>query len=444
VLAAVGAALMLAACGGGGDDGRIGSCSQFDQKDWLGAYMNEWYFWYRLSPRPNPGGYADVLAYYDALLYTGSDPNFPRDRYSRSESTESFNRFFGDGRSMGYGVSVNGLEAVAQAGLPLYVRYVEAASDAAVKGVVRGDEVLAVNGRSAAELILANDFSALSAANVGDQVTLQLRRGGVTRTVVVRADIYNLTPVNGARVVASPNGRLLGYLMVKDMIAQANGGLESAFALFRAQGVQDLVIDLRYNAGGLVSVGANLASYIAGARGFAGGVPRAYAKLLYNDKRAATDNQTFVFESRGNALGVARVYLLTGPRTASAAEQVINGLRGVDVQVFTVGDTTFGKPVGSLPEGYCGTTYSAVNFESANARNEGRFFDGFDASCPVAEDFTRAAGALDDPLLIGAAHHVDNNVCPLIAAARPQLSRAEKAAQRRRWTIDEREAMLPR
>jgi hypothetical protein len=438
----VAAAVVLAACGGS-DDG-VGDCSPFDQKDWLGAHMNEWYFWYRISPRPNPGSFADVLDYYQALWYTGTNPSFPADRWSRSESTESFNRFFGDGRSMGYGVSVNLLEARAQAGLPLYVRYVEPASDAAVKGVVRGDEVLAINGRTAAELVLANDVSALNAANAGDQVTLQLRRGGATRTVVVRADIYNLTPVNNARVVPSPNGRLLGYVMVKDMVSQAGAGLESAFALFRAQGVQDLVIDLRYNGGGLVSMGGTLASYIAGGRGFAGSSPKAYARLLYNDKRAASNNQSFGFESRGNALGVPRVYVLTGPRTASASEQVINGLRGVDVQVITVGDTTFGKPVGSLPQGYCGITYSAVHFESTNAKNEGRFWDGFDASCPVAEDFTRAAGALDDPLLVSAAHHADNGVCPVIAAAKPAASRAEKASARRGWSLDEREAMLPR
>ena len=442
----LGAAAIVAACGGNGVyDDDPGSCTQVAQKSWLGGTMNDWYFWYRLSPRPSAGAYANVLDYFDALLYTGTDANFPADRFSRSESTESFNRFFGDGATMGFGVAVNGFEV--RSGQSLFVRYVEPASDAAVKGVERGDEVLAVNGRSAAELILADNYAVLTASQAGDRLTLQLRRNGITRTVVVEARRFNLTPVSGARVVQTPNGRRMGYLMVKDMVSQANAGLDSAFALFRSQGVQELVIDLRYNGGGLVSIGATLASYIAGARGFSGASARTYTTLLYNDKRAAANNQAFRFENRANALGLARVYLLTGPRTASASEQVINGLRGVDVQVLSVGDTTFGKPVGSLPAGYCGTTYSAVNFESANARNEGRFFDGFDASCPVSEDFTLATGALNDPLLVAAAHHADNGACPAVAAAaaaKPQLSRAEKTAQRRAWTLDEREAMLPR
>ena len=119
---------LLAACGGG-DDGGGGSastppsdCSVAGQKAWLGAYMNDWYFWYRISPQPDPAPYADVQSYFDALLYTGSSADFPRDRYSGSQTTESFNRFFGDGATLGYGISVAGLELNRNGALPLYVR----------------------------------------------------------------------------------------------------------------------------------------------------------------------------------------------------------------------------------------------------------------------------------------------------------------------------------
>ncbi|MBP6318174.1 MAG: peptidase S41, partial [Rubrivivax sp.] len=108
------AAGLLAACGGG-DGGREAvapptSCSVADHQQWLGNYMNDWYFWYRLSPHPDAAAYADVESYFEALLYTGIDPAFPADRWSRSESTESFNRFYGEGSTLGYGVSVAGLE----------------------------------------------------------------------------------------------------------------------------------------------------------------------------------------------------------------------------------------------------------------------------------------------------------------------------------------------
>jgi hypothetical protein len=443
VTLALAVAGLLAGCGGG-DDGEYPVCSQAAQKGWLGDTMNDWYFWYRQSPRPNPAGFADVLDYYEALLYTGGTAEFPQaDRWSRSESTASFNRFYGDGATLGYGVAVNGLEVAGLAGQPLLVRHVEPTSDAASKGVQRGDEIVSADGRSAADMIAANDFGALAASQVGQRLTLVLRNGGAVRTVVLVASVFALTPVSDVAVVASPNGRRIGYLMVKEMIGQAEAGIDSAFATFRAQGVQDLVVDLRYNGGGLVSVGATLASYIAGTRGSG----RAYVDLLYNDKRSGND-QRFLFGNPQQALGLARVYLLTGPRTCSASEQVINGLRGIDVQVFTVGDTTCGKPFGSLPVSSCGTTYTAVNFESANARNEGRYWDGFDASCAVGEDLSRPIGALDDPLLVAAAHHIDNGACPAVAAAaaarRQRVLGLERPAWRRGLRLDERDVLLPR
>jgi hypothetical protein len=434
------ASLLLAGCGGGsGEDGREGACSVPAQQSFLGSYMSEWYFWYRLAPRPDPAGYDSVQSYFDALLYAGGDPVFPADRWSRFESTETFNRFYGDGATLGFGVAVNGIEAVDQPGTPLYVRYVEPRSDAAAKGVQRGDEVISVNGRSAAELVSADDFGALTAAREGDALRLVLRRGGVDRSVTVVASIFTLTPVAGTAVYTTQGGRKLGYVMVKDMIAQAQAGLDAAFADFRAQGVQDLVLDLRYNGGGLVSMGSAVASYVAGGR--AAGQP--FARLLYNDQRTSS-NQTFAFSNPGNALGLPRVFVLTGARTCSASEQVINGLRGVGVQVIAVGDATCGKPVGSLPrDGGCGTTYSVINFESVNARNEGRYFDGFDATCPVAEDWSVAQGDAFDPLLMASAYHADTGLCAPLAAAREQPQRL-RAQRRPGWLGDERSEMVPR
>jgi hypothetical protein len=429
-------ALWLAGCGGGHSED---DCSTPGQQSWLERYMDEWYFWYRLSPRPDPAAFASVEDYFQALLYDGSDPTFPADRWSHSEPTESFNRFYGDGATLGYGVAVNGLEAVAAPGLPLYVRYVEPRSPAALQGVRRGDEVISINERSAADVVAANDFSALTASAEGETLRLVLRRVGVDRQVTVAASVFTLTPVAGATVYTTQGGRRLGYVMVKDMISQVQPGLEAAFASFRAQGVNDVVLDLRYNGGGLVSVGGTVASYVAGQRG----AGRVYASLLYNDKRAASNNQTYTFGSLSSALGLARVFVLTGQRTCSASEQVINGLRGVGVQVIAVGDTTCGKPVGSLPASQCGATYSVINFESVNALYEGRYFDGFDATCAVAEDWTIAQGDGSDPLVATAAYWADTGQCAPAAAAREQ-PKALRTPRRPGWLSDERSGLLPR
>ena len=436
--------LMLAACGGGGGGGdstppAAAECSTAAQTSWLRSYFNDWYFWYRLSPNPDPAGFASPGAYFDALLYTGSDGSFPRDRWSFTQSTESFSRFFGDGKSMGYGVSVAGLEVTGRPDLPLYVRYVEPQSDAAAKGVQRGDQVLSLNGRAVADIIAANDFSALTAGREGDSLVLRLRNGGgVERSVTLTASVYGLTSVTNVSVQTTPGGRRVGYLQVKEMVSQVSAPLAAAFAQFKDAGVQDLVLDLRYNGGGLVQVAGELASYLGGdrARG------QTFATLLYNDRRANQNNERFAFAAPAAALSLNRVYVLAGERTCSASEQVVNGLRPF-VEVVLVGDTTCGKPVGFLPVGQCGTTYNVVNFESVNARNEGRYFDGFNPTCPVAEDFTRPLGASDEPLLAAARRHADTGSCR-VAAVGPEQPQSRRPTAPRAREPGEWQGMLAR
>lgn len=443
-LGAAGLALLAACSNNDGGSTVPASCDVVSRQTWLRDYFNEWYFWYALSPYPAPGSLPTLDEYFNALLYTGTDPNFPADRWSFYQSTESFNRFFGDGQTLGYGIFVAGLEVTGQPAEPLYVRYVEPLSPAA-GNVLRGDRIVSINGRPASDMIASGDFTVLTPNAVGDTIHVELLdTNGQTFAFDIVANVFRLTPVPAAltSVVRSPAGTQMGYLMVKDMIGQASAPLARAFQQFASQRVTELVLDIRYNGGGLVSVGREIASYVNPART----AYQTYASLLYNDKQAAMGrNTTFQFGVPPNALNLTRVYVLTGPRTCSASEQVINALRPF-VNVVAIGDTTCGKPVGFLPvDDGCGDTYSVVNFESVNAANQGRFFDGFNPSCSVAEDFTKPLGDLTEPLLAAARNHADNLGCPAIAASpreRPLAARLRELT--RRGAEGERATMIPR
>jgi carboxyl-terminal processing protease len=397
--------LLLASCGGG--NGSEDKCSVANQKTWLGDYMNEWYFWTAISPKPNAANFNGVEDYFTALQYITTSPNLDYDRFSRRETDESFNRFFGDGNTLGYGVSVAGLELGTDSSKPLLVRYVEPVSPAFAQGVQRGDRVISVNGRTAADIIAKEDFSGLTANKAGDVLALVLNRNGADRSVNITAAVFALTPVRNSKVITTSGGRKLGYLLVNNMVTQALTPFEDAFAQFKAAAVTDVVLDLRYNGGGLVSTGNTLASYIAGARG--SGLN--YAKLRYNEKRAAASNFNYAFEQKASALNLSRVFVLMGRRTCSASEQVINGLKGAGLAVVTVGENTCGKPVGFLPTSYCGYTYSVVNFDSVNQLNVGDYYKGLEASCPVAEDFSKVQAAADDPLLAATQFYADTGKC---------------------------------
>ena len=296
---------LLASCGGDSDNL---SCDVVSRQSGLHDYFFDWYFWYALSPFPLPGTQPTIDAYFNALLYTGTDPNFPADRFSVHQSTQSFIQFFGNGQTLGYGLFVAGLEVTTpspQPAAPLWVRYVEPQSPAAVAGVVRGDRVVSVNGRAASDMIAANDFSVLTPAASGDTIQVVLENAAGQRSVDIVAQVFTLTPLSTASVVTSPGGRKMGYLVVKDMIDQVAPPLAAAFASFASQGVSELVIDLRYNGGGFVSIGRKLASYVN--PGLTAG--QTYASLLYSDKRS-DQNTIFHFIAPSNALALTRVYVL--------------------------------------------------------------------------------------------------------------------------------------
>lgn len=456
--AALAALALLSACGGGGagpgaisappstDPVTAPGCAVEDQKQQLRDAFADRYLWSEWSTRPALSAAATVEGYLEALRYAGGDPIpgeapgvvWPRDRWTGYQPTENFNRLYGDGESLGYGLAVAGQEVVGQPERPLYVRHVEPASPAGLAGVRRGDRVLSLNGRAAAQVIAADDFSALTAGTAGQTLELHLQPAvGPQKTVTLKSAVYPLRPVDGWAVLDRPGNRKVGYLYVHQMIDQGVAPMIDAFGAFRSGGVSDLVLDLRYNGGGLVSVGRDLASLLAGAP--AQGKP--YARLLYNRQQSASE-ATFAFGTPAAALALQRVYVLAGRRTCSASEQVVNGLRGVGVEVVLVGEATCGKPVGWNPRNQCGNTYSIVNFESVNALGRGRYFDGFSPTCAVTENWQQPTGSASDALMAAALTHIETGRCPAVAEQRARpLSAMERG--RYRGEPETMPAMLP-
>ena len=128
--------------------------------------------------------------------------------------------------------------------------------------------------------------------------------------------------------------------------------------------------------------------------------------------------------------GFARVVVLTGARTCSASELIVNGLKPY-AQVVTVGAQSCGKPFGFNPTNSCTSTFSAVNFEALNALGEGRYYDGIAATCPVADDFNGQLGDAAEKLTAAAASYLQTGVCPPVAAA-AERARSLSVLQRSR------------
>ena len=87
------------------------------------------------------------------------------------------------------------------------------------------------------------------------------------------------------------------------------------------------------------------------------------------------------------------MYVLSSNLTCSSSESIINGLRGVDVQVVVVGQTTCGKPYGFHRRDNCGFAYFPIEFKGANAKGFGDYINGFTPTCPVAASATAVPGS---------------------------------------------------
>lgn len=411
----IAAAVLLAACGGGGggSSGGAAACDVSAQKDWLRGYMLDWYYWTGQSPNPEPAGFATLDAYFQALKYTNY-PGVPNgvDPWSNYQSTASYNQFFAEGRSTGYGVAVNGLEGQ----LPLKARYIEPLSPAGLAGLQRGDVIKAINGVPDTTLI-TGDFSVLSGA-AGQQITLDIERNGVPQRVALTAADYALTPVPVSATLTAGAAKV-GYVVLKDFIVQAEPELSTRLNAIKAAGATDLIIDLRYNGGGRISTANHFASEVLGPRGV-------FTTLQYNTKQQAS-NRSFTLTS-SSAPGVFnRIVVLTGQRSCSASELLVNGLRPYAQQVSTIGDTSCGKPYGFNPVDSCGNTFSIVNFKAVNALGQGDYEAGLTPTCAVAEDFSGAFGDPAEKLTAAALGYLQTGACPATAAVPADRARAMSA-----------------
>jgi C-terminal processing protease CtpA/Prc len=182
------------------------------------------------------------------------------------------------------------------------------------------------------------------------------------------------------------NGRRVGYIFFRNFVEPSFAALDAAFAQLSEARVDDVVLDMRYNGGGLVNVARHLASIIGGVRTRG----QVFAEYFHNDKNLHR-NEVLRFEDKPNAASLSRLIVITTPDSASASELVINALRPF-IPVAVIGDRTYGKPVGQYQVEFCDKMLAPVSFSLRNADGVGDFFGGIPADCPAPDDIGRALG----------------------------------------------------
>ena len=419
------ASILLAACsvsndnrGGGGPN----SCSNGDQKRFVRDVMQDWYLWNELLPdKISVSDYDSPEALLaDLMNYSPDDGGGqPLDRFSFIGSAAADAAFFGAGQYLGFGFSSKFL-----AGDELRLTQVFSDSPADVAGLARGQRILEIDGRTVAAIQAAEGIDAVLATTT---LTFLLQEtGGAQFTTTIAQDIVTIDPVPLTRIidVNDGSGRMVGYIELASFIGTADAVMATAFADFIASGVNDLVLDLRYNGGGLIST-ANLLGDLLGGDVAEGLV---FSEMRFNADRAQEYNSIEVFNRLASSMSLSRLVVIASNRTASASELVTNSMAS-HVDVTIVGDTTFGKPVGQVGFEFCDKILRPTAFQTVNADGDGDYFGGIAVNCPAPDDLTIAVGADNDPNLLAALDVFATGQCPVAAPAMAIKAQAAAGAE---------------
>ena len=394
-----------------------------NEKSWVRAWIDETYLWYSEVPTTlKASDYATPQAYFDVLktpakTASGAD----KDRFHYFVDTAAFQGDTAGTGSVGYGMEVALLSAVP----PRVVRvaYVTPGTPAEAKGIRRGDTLVTLDGVDVANGSADALNAALFPTSAGETHTMEITsNAGITSTVSLTSAVVVPQPVMNVSTIATGNG-LVGYVQFNNHNEVAETELADAINKLKALNVTELVLDMRYNGGGLVGVASELAYMVAGPGPTQG---KTFERMVTNDKNpyGLTDAEaSFPFQATAIGyslpanqalpnLGLGKVTVLSGPDTCSASESVVNGLRGVGVTVNLIGATTCGKPYGFFPTDNCGTTYLAINFQGVNDKGFGDYGDGMAPTCTVADDFNHQLGDRNEARLAAALSYSANGVCP--------------------------------
>jgi C-terminal peptidase prc len=374
---------------------RPASCDVVGQNLYVRDVLTDLYLWYTELPEVDPASFDSPEAYLDAVRYRPLDTSF-----SYITSRAANDAFYSDSQFIGFGFSTSLSDTA------LRVLQVFQASPAEDIGLRRGDFIVEINGRSVAALVASGQIdSAFGPPEIGVEADIAFHRlNGALQRAHMAKRIVTIPTVSLSRVY-TVDGRKVGYLFFRNFVQPSIAALDRAFAEFNTEGITELVLDVRYNGGGLVDVARHLASLI-GATRVEGQV---FTEFFHNDKNTFR-NQTVRFQATANSLNLDRLIVITGRASASASELVINALRPF-MPVILIGDRTYGKPVGQYASPFCEKVLAPVAFTLRNARGEGDFFGGFAPDCAAVDDANHQLGDVGEASLGEALTFIATGAC---------------------------------
>ena len=455
VLALTMSAFVLTSCGGGGGGGGGGgpvvvtptptptptptaTCGLSARQDFAKAVIDEWYlFPGDVASGVNKASHSDVQSYIDALVAPARAAN--KDRFfTYITSIAEENAFFSSGSSAGFGVRLTYNSSTQR----VVIAEAFEGAPALAAGIDRGTQITGIgtnasNIRSIADIVAASGTGgitdALGPSDPGVTRVLRIIDGAGTRDVTVTKADFDLDPISdryGAKVITD-GGQNYGYINLRTFITSANPQLRAAFLNFRNQGITNIVIDLRYNGGGLVST-AELFGDLLGRNRTSSEL---FSRTDFRPSKAAENDRHF-FTSQPESIAPTRIAFIGTGSTASASELVINGmLPYLGTNMTLVGSNTFGKPVGqiAIDKAECDDRMRVIAFATGNASGASDYYSGLAPkitnSCAAGDDLSRPLGDANEASVRSAIDFLAGRSCSTrITSTDTRTASAERIA----------------
>jgi C-terminal processing protease CtpA/Prc len=402
------------------------SASQLDLlKDSVYLYSKEMYLWPEVIPAYdvfNPRKYTGTTDINSAsAIMNGIRALQPLDRFS-FVTTKEVSAGLQTGQQVDHGFFVKpaSIDVVAPIdSVRWFVSYAYDQSSAGKAGVSRGWFINKINNtkigyeQASTEILNQTFFGNTNSASFqfvkpdGSLVDLNLNKSSFISNSVLH------------KSVIEQGGKKIGYFVFNQFFGEpSRTELSNVFSYFKTQGINELVVDLRYNPGGSTQTHDALANliapasannkvmykYIFGPNLQQNKFPLLQKKTGYSSSSFSEANNTEKFTSAGG-LSLSRVLFIVTGSTASASELLINNLKPyMDVKI--VGDTTYGKPVGFFPVDVFNYSIYPISFKTVNSAGNADYYFGFAPDKVSSDGVNKGWGDVTEPSLASALKYI--------------------------------------